>query len=324
MVWSDPKIQELAKRFVPCADEVFRLQNGGDAECELFQEFCDQGHYREPKATRQGIYAVTPGGILLGSLNTQRPREVEEMLEAALLKWREIPREERRLNESQRSSLASVWRWESLRPEDGLILEVTSRDILAQEDQPAEERRRRGRRRFNWSKQAWNRDYAWFTAEEIRSWIPEQPALGASKAMPSRHVERLARFHLMDNVRGQTSDYKRSEIEHAEMRWRVESVTADELVLSLSGSTRAEVERGDYPHGFAAELEGVASWDLKARRFSAFELRAQAESWGHTRFNNRRRGPESRAIGVVMRLAPTDAPKVAPAFIWNYGWSRGR
>ncbi len=322
MVWPDQAVQELSAEFIPCADEVFRLQNGGDAECKLFQRFCDLGHYREPKKTRQGIYAVSASGILLGSINSQSPQRVASMLSTALEKWRQLSVEERGLEEAQRQALASTWRWDKARPTAGLILEVTSRDLL--EDESAAREDRRGRRRFSWTKEAWNRDYAWFSADEIASWIPEDLEAGASKDLPARHVERLARFHLMDNVRGQTSAYERAEISLAELRMRIESKAGDEIVLSLSGSTRAEVEKGEYARGFATALEGDAIWNRQLKKFTSFDLFARAESWGYTRFNNRRRGPKSRAVGVLLRQAPADAPQVAPAFIWEYGWPRRR
>ena len=46
-VWSDPEVKELAGKFIPAADEVGRLQSGGDAECQLFRKVAEQGHYAE-------------------------------------------------------------------------------------------------------------------------------------------------------------------------------------------------------------------------------------------------------------------------------------
>ena len=70
---------ELARRFIPAADEVGRLQSGKDEECQLFQKIAEQGHYAgrtKPSRTRQGTYAITPDGTLLISWNTNDPRVV--------------------------------------------------------------------------------------------------------------------------------------------------------------------------------------------------------------------------------------------------------
>ena len=65
-VWSDPRIQSLARKFVLAADEVYRLQTGKDRECRWFQAMVQQ---KRPGGTRQGIYVATAGGRLLASIN---------------------------------------------------------------------------------------------------------------------------------------------------------------------------------------------------------------------------------------------------------------
>ena len=73
---------ELAQRFVPAADETWRLQRGDDDECRFFQSFADQAHYRGAGGSRQGIYVVTPAGELLASGNILDPEsEVSQILE---------------------------------------------------------------------------------------------------------------------------------------------------------------------------------------------------------------------------------------------------
>jgi hypothetical protein len=75
-VWSVPEVQELASKFVACADEVHALHRGkGDVD-RLFQQVAEQGHYAgrtTPTDTRQGIYAFAPSGAFLGSMNSNRP-----------------------------------------------------------------------------------------------------------------------------------------------------------------------------------------------------------------------------------------------------------
>ena len=82
-VWSDREVQTLLGSFVTVADEVGRLQRGDDAECRLFQGFCEQGHYGGrtlPTRTRQGIYAIAPSGRFLASINATQPDRIAAML----------------------------------------------------------------------------------------------------------------------------------------------------------------------------------------------------------------------------------------------------
>jgi hypothetical protein len=72
----------LAAKFVPAADEVYRMQNlktSTDPECRLFQKFAEQGHYRRPGTTRQGTYCVSPSGVLLGSINSNDPQRIADL-----------------------------------------------------------------------------------------------------------------------------------------------------------------------------------------------------------------------------------------------------
>ena len=71
-------MQERAKRFVPCADEVHYLHKRAGPECDFFRGFSEEGHYkgRGRNETRQGIYCVSPSGRFLASVNSSDPARV--------------------------------------------------------------------------------------------------------------------------------------------------------------------------------------------------------------------------------------------------------
>lgn len=123
---------KLTARFVPTADEVYRMQSlrtGTDPECRRFQKFAEQGHSRQPGASRQGTYCVTPSGVLLGSINSNDPRRIADLLEKSLAKWQTLKREERLLPDDPARQLADIKRPERFYPQDGLVLNVTARDL---------------------------------------------------------------------------------------------------------------------------------------------------------------------------------------------------
>ena len=123
---------KLAAKFVPAADEVYRMQNqdGTDPECRLFQKFAELGHYGgRPGTTRQGTYATTPSGVLLGSINSNDPVRIADMLQRALAKWQTLSREDRMSSTDPQKQLADIKRPERFYPKDGLVLYVTSRDM---------------------------------------------------------------------------------------------------------------------------------------------------------------------------------------------------
>lgn len=312
-VWSDARVQELARQFVPVADEVGRLQRGEDAECTMFQRFCEEGHYggrTKPTPTRQGIYACTPSGKFLASCNTRRPQHALRMLEKALARWDELADRDKALSREDARRLTAVKRWEDRYPEDGLVLRVTSRDLPG------------ARARARWHKHAWNVDHAWFSKAEALSFLPGEIEPGATCLAPKALARRIARCHLVDNVRGQTPAFAGQDVRHAELRTRVESVDGDRVAVALDGRTETAHE-GKWARGVETTLLGRAVFDRAKERFECFELVAIGTRWGRTRYNSRDDTPERvrEPIGFALTLAPAGPEsRVAPASIWHYGW----
>jgi hypothetical protein len=273
-VWSDPRVQELASRFIPAADEVGRLQRGDDAECLWFQKIAEQGHYAgraRPTSTRQGTYAAAPSGVLLASINNNDPRRMEGMLREALDKWESLPREQRLALDVPDDADPQKSRWMDRHyPADGLVLCVYSRDLpraanwfepaspprcetplteegatSADKDDPPRPRDERPWWR-NWREHAWNQDFAWFRKAEARQWLPDNPSPGAEHAVPEALARRLARCHLFDNVRGQTIAYKDEDVRLATLTSRVRAIDGSRVSLRLSGRVRCETE-GAWP-----------------------------------------------------------------------------
>ena len=78
-------------------------------------------------------------------------------------------------------------RWEQSRPDDGLVLRVCSREVPV--GFGAETKRG-----------PWNLDHAWFTRKEARQFLSAEPKVGVTHALPAALVQRIARFHLVDNI----------------------------------------------------------------------------------------------------------------------------
>src|SRR4030095_8239989 len=102
------------------------LQTETDPKCRLFQKFADLGHYRQPGATRQGTYCVSPSGVLLGSINSNDPKRVLDLLDKSVAKWETLSREERLLPTDPRKQLPDIKRPERVYPEDGMVVVVKS------------------------------------------------------------------------------------------------------------------------------------------------------------------------------------------------------
>ena len=303
---------EAAAAFVPVTDEVWRLQRGTDAECRHFQAMADQGHYRAKGGTRQGIYILTASGTFLASVNALDATKVLATVQRGLEAWKQTGADER--------TLPADWdlprrRWETSYPRGGLVLRTLNAELG-----PDADRKRR------------NRDHVWFAASEARGWLGADPQEGDVHSVPRAIVERLACFHLVDNVRGQTLPFAPEEVDGSTITTTVLSRTDDVVAFRIEGATMASTDgtwrlgqsdwtpKEKFPRSVATKILGSARYDLGAKRFEAFELVAVGERGGRTNLNGRPKDDVGPApIGFVFELAPDrPAERVAPAFIDIY------
>ncbi len=277
----------------------------------------DKGHYGGGQGTRQGIYVCSSSGDFLSSINSLNPDAVISTLETALRKWQQLPETVRRRGRA--ANPTPTHRWETSYPDHGLVLVSVNRDLVAEQG----DFRRTGDR--------WNRDHVWFSAEEARSWLPADPIPGTVQQLPEPLERRLARFHFVDNVRGQTLPFAVEEVYGLEIQTEVLERRGQLVRLRISGATMAVAEgpwlMGDndwkppreFPRSMATQLLGHASYDLGRGAFTAFDMIAVGCGQGYTQNNDRSRGPQEGTIGFVFTLADDAlAESVPPAFIDIY------
>ncbi|MDH3590730.1 MAG: hypothetical protein OER88_02560 [Planctomycetota bacterium] len=308
-VFGNARVRELAQQFVCAADETWRLQNGTGPECRFFQTFAVKGHYKGAGGTKQGYYVVAPSGKLLASANTRAGGAIVEMLEKGLAAWRELSPADRKLPDP--ATFRPSHRWEHSYPERGLVLERFARDLGGTD-------------------QRWNRDHAWFTEREARSMLPLKLAPGGYTDLARPLALRLARFHLVDNVRGQTLPFAPSEIEQAEIRLTITKRDGHRIELAIRGHTHANAKgkwllgktdwtpTQEYPRTLTTRLLGTARYDFKVDRFTSFELIALGTRTGRTgNCGRNKKDPPATPIGFYFRLAKPGV-RIAPTFLEFY------
>jgi hypothetical protein len=330
-------LQELSALVVPAADQIERpgksLEDGSSFESRLVQKVKKQAN---DLATFQGVFVAAPSGLLLAGSHEaiHDARKVEKLMREGVEKWGKMSAAERRMTDAQfAQAVAELGEIDgkSQFPEDGLVLTVICRD-LPRSPEPSKSP----------SRNAYNQDYAWFRKAEARAFVPEQPVKGARHEAHRSFVERLARFHFVDLVRGHTASFPQNAVERAELTAEVVNVKGDLVSLRYTGRTRtSEVHDGVHiegkwnakgpgvpepqTRGIDARLEGEAVYDLKAGKFVAFDLVALAERWGGNAYNGRldERDFGPAPIGFVLSLAGDNpAEQVAPMFLRQYGWEQ--
>lgn len=323
LAFSDPRVIRLiSERFIPVAENCSPLQVQQDAKGEFFRKVAEQGHYAGrtvPSATRQGQYACTPDGTLLASINTREAEKLLGMLDQALQRWQALGSPTEPIPESYAPD--PRFPGLSLYPHDGLVLRVYSRDLpRAVDTRPAD-----------WRVRAVNYDFAWFTRDEMLSLLPPRPHEGQRYAVPWPVVRRLARFHLLDNVRGETPAWKEDEVRAAAMMIEVVAVEPPLVHLRLDG-TVLNVARGtwavrpfyekypDMERGYHCRLYGCLTFDQAQQRFVRFDVLAVGDRWGGTEHNVRWDDLDPAPLGIAFELSG-DVPqeRIPPhANLWDY------
>lgn len=273
----------------------------------------EQGHYggrTEPTATRQGLYACTSDGELLGSINTRDAAPLLEVLEQSLERWRKRPdnAESPDIPETYPVDPRLGWSY----PENGLVLKVTVRDLPRDSDDVDPRH---------------NIDFAWFTEEETGSLVPPNAAPGQTWRAPDFFTRRLALRHFIDTVRGQSPGWREENLKEGEINLSVESVETDGIRLRMEGRIHLEGEPSfesnpfsgmtvDKPRGLKLDLYGRVTYDPLRQSFEAFDAVATGDRWGCTTYNVRFDDPGPAPIGFAFELA-SDNPidRTPPASI---------
>jgi hypothetical protein len=272
LVFSNPEVVQLLKTaFVPYAGDQWYLHRQQDPAGEFFWKVARHGHMKErpEDETRQGVYAAGPDGTFLGSINSWSAERTLTMLRTALDRWQKSSKSAA----PETAAVSADARFLRQPPPGGLVLDVFTRIPL--EPEAGEE----------WStNQATGRDHMWLTPEEWRSLLPTQWRNGTRTALPRAVAQRLLRFHLVDNVRGEPPMWETEEVREADLWLRVEDAAAGRL--SLQGTARLEspAGRGGTARGYDARVQGALTIDRKAGRITRCDLLAWGEAWGEGRY----------------------------------------
>src|SRR5207248_7157005 len=126
------------------------------------------------------------------------------------------------------------------------------------------------------------RDHLWLTEVEWKALIPKTQRAGESVVVPVQIVERILRFHLADNTRGEPPMWQREEIRTQKMTLTVSEVTPVAVMLRLEGSAlfATEADEAKAGRGFDAKVLGEIRYNRTKKMIDRFDLVAIGEHWG--------------------------------------------
>jgi len=290
--FAEPEIVRLLKtRFIPVALDQAYQRRQKDTEGEFYRKIAGQGPRNDFNGTTQGFYIATASGDLLLYNNNRDPAKVRRLMEQKLSAF-----------ESSAASTASVEpirrrksdpRYNVSPPDGGLVVRVQAKVLGGYA--PTNDR---------WRKifqNALSRDNLWISESEHR-------ALAKGK-VPQSLQKRIARFHLVDNTRGEPPMWKESEIRKLDFELRDGR---------LRGKVLLRTEDGD--RGYDVDFLGFVK--STGTEITRLDLVARGEFWGEGRFT--RRAPKGRfplAISFTLADGTDLADGVPPQ--GSRGWVQG-
>lgn len=243
----------LQTRFVPVALDQAYQRRQKDAEGDFYRRIAGQGPRKDFDGTTQGFYIATGSGRLLLFNNNRDPEKLERLMREKLEEFGRT--EEAAAEIAALSDGTPDARWNIRAPAGGLVVRVRAKVMGGYE--PTDD---------HWKaifQSAVSRDNLWISSSEHRALVRGE--------FPGSLVQRIARFHLVDNTRGEPPMWQPEEIQAAAVR-------LDNGVVT--GSVRLLTVKGD--RSYQAELRGHV--EASGDAISRFELVAFGDFSGRGPF----------------------------------------
>jgi hypothetical protein len=281
--FADPAIVSmLHAEFVPVAIDQAYQRRQKDTEGDFYRKIAGQSPRNNFQSTTQGFYIATADGELLLYNNNRDPAKLRRLMRQKLKEFAARVSANSTAEELYAEELDP--RYNVRPPEGGLVVRVRSKVLGGYE--PTEDR---WRQIFQ---NALSRDNLWVTRSEHRALVQGDFPLSLQR--------RIARFHLVDNTRGEPPMWKKDEIRKLDVK-----LDGD----ALSGEAHLGTGRGD--RGFEAELKGHIA--VKDGAVCRFDIVVLGDFWGEGRFT--RNAPQGRfplAISFTLADGTDVADRIPP------------
>lgn len=261
-------IKTLQTKFVPVAIDQAYQRRQKDTEGEFYRGIAKDSPRGDgsDSGTTQGLYIATPSGKYLGYTNHRSPERVKKFIAESLAKFKPGDSEAITPEKIDR-------RYQPDLPKGGLIVRVQAKILDGYE--PTDNK---------WQKifqSALSRDNLWLTGEEHQSVVNE--------VVPTIVQRRIARFHLVDNTRGEPPMWRDDEIKSINMKIENGKLTGKASLASRDGSRKFDCSF----YGYVETTEG---------KVTRFDVVALGDFEGEGRFT--KNAPKGKfPLGISFTLA---------------------
>jgi len=290
--FANPEIVKMLKTgFIPVAIDQAYQRRQKDAEGEFYRKIAGQSPRNNFDSTTQGFYVATASGKLMLFNNNRDPAKVRRLMQRQL--------DEFKSNGFATTKVSGIKpgkvdpRYNPRLPEGGLVVRVRAKILGGYK--PTTDR---WRRIFQ---TALSRDNLWISDSERRALVRGEVPVSLQK--------RIARYHLVDNTRGEPAMWNEAEIRKVEMKLNNGRLTGH-VRLATSNESR----------GYDAEMKGFI--EVKGGKVVRFDVVALGDCWGEGRYT---RGAPEGKFPLAISFSLADGSDVADAIPpqGSRGWLRG-
>ena len=289
--FAQPEIVGLLKtRFIPVAIDQAYQRRQQDTEGEFYRSIASQSPRNDFNSTTQGFYIATASGKLLLYNNNRDPDKLLRLMRRELKGFESLSDAE---GAKPLPKTKSDPRYNVNAPAGGLTVRVHAKVMGGYEPTTNQ-----WRQIFQ---NAVSRDNLWITKSEHRALVRGE--------FPDSLQRRIARYHLVDNTRGEPPMWRPEEIRALEMQRKG---------THLQGSVRLESKRAD--RGYEADMRGEI--EVKSGRVIRFDLVCLGQFWGEGPFTGG--APEGKfplAISFTLADGTDVADRIPPQ--GSRGWVDG-
>jgi hypothetical protein len=245
----------------------------------------------------QGMYIFGADGTPYGFTNDHGTEDIDDFMNLGLERFRNSPPQPVVVTDAEKSAAFSI-----TPPPTAQVLQVFARIPSPPEN-------------CSYLNNGVGRDFCWIYEHERRE-VAKFAASGKAFDMPAAIARRIARFHLVDGVRGTPNMWNSSEVK----KLSLSAKPAGAGQLTLTGEFVLRTRNGR--RGYSGKIEGTITFDLDTAAWTSVRLLADGTAFGAGTYTPNQPKKPYRLLVGVLETDLTEARIVPPEGVAINGGDR--
>ena len=254
---NDELLDLLKNEFVPVAFDQFYQRQQNDAEGDFYRLIASQGPRKNFSRTTQGCYVTDAAGNFYGYNNNFGPDRLLTTMKQGLKRFNEKKAKLKSVKEIVSGKRDS--KYARAIPAGAAVVQVNAKVLYTTVSRLDAKHRQI-------FENAISRDNLWVLQNEIKTL--------AQGEMPQSLVQRIVRFHLVDNTRGEPEMWELGEFK----------MVIVEVLPKGKIEGKVWLETADRSRGYRATVKGFLETDGSSGQLKRFDLLVFGKHWGKSRW----------------------------------------